>query len=785
MLDTVGNQGMNVEAAEFAECTATVTGALRRFVDGRGADPEELYGDPIERAVADICRADLSKLGSRHARMIAEGLGAVARLHYARHHSNPLHPAAYLWSAVCLFRMVSRTPYVQIPEDIALMLAVLAADNPNTVAGLDDPATATDTATRLLQYADVQRDLAALSRAETLIRHVLDTTPASDPNRVAYLNGLLGILMRRWEWTGTGLAEEILPLVDLIDDPAHRTDPRWPDLQANAGAACYAVAVRTNRSALLDRSIDLIGDAAGALPDESPDKASFLQNLPRAELVRWAWQDQPGTPAAAVTYLERAAALTVKDDPHAAERHAWLAMALLTGDHADPSGAARQLEAADALRGVPGIQMDERLLGETWLMLWHARPDDDAALGRAIALLTRAGTDPSHHTPGDRRDSLSTALWERWERTRDVADVNEVIARLTARADEPDAPPLLLNLLARALRARWERTGDSIAIRHAIDRLTLAVERSPAEDSATSMYLNNLGAMWLRLHEATGDATALQSGIRYAQQALESCPDDDRGRPMYANNAALAVLRLSELTGSGDILAMAVQMSRTAAAITPDDHPDRGSHLANLGAALAQAAIRSRDAIVLDEAIKVLESAIRTASPEDPAYGGLTLNLGETLLIRGRAQGNDDTVTRGQNLIRQSAGLMHLRPETAVRAAWRSGDEAAAAGDWGTAAAALRDAVERLAQLPGHRLDRFDHERLLVRLAGLAMDSAAACRVVGDDRRAVESLELGRGVLLAKTLRDDHSLAALHRQDPALAARLTDVQNALSAGHVS
>jgi hypothetical protein len=784
MLDTVDNEGLTAEAAEFAECTATVRGALRRFVAGRGADPAELYGDPIERAVAGICRADLSKLGSRHARMIAEGLGAVARLHYARHHSNPLHPAAYLWSAVCLFRMVSRTPYVQIPEDITLMLGVLAADDPDAVPGLDDAATAADTAARLLQYADAGRDLAALSSAETLIHRVLDTTPTSDPNRVIYLNTLLAILTRRWEWTGTGLADEVLPLVDLVDAPAHRADPRWPDLQANAGAACYSAAVRTHSGALLDRSIDLVGSAVGALPDDWPGKAGFLQNLGRAELIRWIWRDQPGTSGDAVAHLERAVVLTVRGDPYAAERHAWLAMALLTGDCADPAGAAQQLEAADALAGVPGVQMDGRLLGETWLMLWRARPDDDAPLDRAIALLTRARTDSSHHAPGDGQDSLSTALWERWERTRDMADIDEVIARLTARADGPDAPPLLLNLLARALRARWERTGDSIAIRHAIDCLMIVVQRSPPDDSATSMYLNNLGAMWLRLHEATGDAAALQCAVQYARQVLGSCPDGDMGRPMYANNAALAVLRLSELTGSGDILALAVQMSRTAAAITPDDHPDRVSHLANLGAVLAQAAIRSRDAIVLDEAIEVLESALRTASPEHPAYGGLTLSLGETLLIRGRAQGSDDTVARGQNLIRQGAGLAHLHPETAVRAARRSGDEAAAAGDWGTAAAALRDAVERLAQLPGHRLDRFDHERLLVRLAGLATDAAAACHAAGDDRHAVESLELGRGILLAKTLRDDHSTAALRRRDPALAAQLADVQSALWPGNL-
>ena len=195
------------------------------------------------------------------------------------------------------------------------MLDVLAADDPATVPGLDDPAEAADTATRLIQYATVDRNLAALSRAETLIRRVLDASPASDPDRVVYMNSLLSILVRRWEWTGTGLAEEILALVDLVDDPAHQADPRWLDLQANAGAACYSVAVRAHSRALLDRSLDLVGSAVGALPDDSLDKASFLQNLGRAELIRWIWRDRPGTPADAVAHLERAVALTVGGDP--------------------------------------------------------------------------------------------------------------------------------------------------------------------------------------------------------------------------------------------------------------------------------------------------------------------------------------------------------------------------------------------------------------------------------------------------------------------------------------
>lgn len=297
------------------------------------------------------------------------------------------------------------------------------------------------------------------------------------------------------------------------------------------------------------------------------------------------------------------------------------------------------------------------------------------------------------------------------------------------------------------------------------------------------MYLNNLSAMWNRFYAATGDPAAVGSAVRYSRQALQSCADDDPDRPMYANNAALAMLHLAELTGSRPALEAAVAMSRYAADITPADYPDRISHQVNLGAALARAAARSGETATLDAAVEALESAMRITPPVHQAYGGLVLTLGETLLSRSRRTGGDDSMAaRGRDLIRQSADVAHLRTETSIVAARRWGDEAAGLGDWKTAASALRRAVQRLAELPAHRLDRIQHEHLLVRLDGLATDTAAACCADGDSPGAIESLELGRGVLLAKTLRDDRTLAALQLRDPALATRIADTQAALSAG---
>ena len=114
-----------------------------------------------------------------------------------------------------------------------------------------------------------------------------------------------------------------LALVDLADAEARRADPAWSALRANAGAACYALAGRTRNPALLDRSAGLIRFALSGLPDDSPDKAGYLQTLGRAEMLRWALREGPGTLGDAVAHLTQAVALTGKDDPHAADRHAW------------------------------------------------------------------------------------------------------------------------------------------------------------------------------------------------------------------------------------------------------------------------------------------------------------------------------------------------------------------------------------------------------------------------------------------------------------------------------
>lgn len=769
---------------DFEGHVTTIEAVVRRLVREEARDSSILYGMEIEKAVTAIvmtCRDRLS-VGRPHLAQTVKGLTAVARLHYVRYHSDPNKPPTLLWSAVRLFHMIRMAPCGQsdVPGDVALLLDVLAAHDPVATPGLDSPAVAIDTAARLAEYAGVEADAEALGSAEALARWAVEELPATDPNRVVGLHTLLGILIRRWETTDADLSGELIPLADGISDGMHQHDPRWPHLVAGAGGAYYVAATRTQSVTLLDRSIDLFGQALNAMADDLPSKAGYLQNLGRAHLVRGTWECASETPMEAISHLRAAVSCSAQADPHLAERHAWLAMALLSGSRPNTAQAARQLDIACACRETPGHDRCPGLLAQVTLLLWRVGPKDDAVLDRAVRLLTETEAGPQAHTAFKHGDALVEILWERWERNREIADVDEVIHRLAARTQADDAPPLLLNLLARSLRARWERTGDSLAIRQAISYLGKAVECSHPDDSGIAMYRHNLGAMCLRLHQASGDDDALDHAVRHIEGALNMCRNGDSYLPMFANSAAAARLLLWQRNGDDADLRHSVSLSRRSVTATPMEHPDRAAHLTTFVAAAMHAAVRFGDTAPLNEAVQTLESGIDGVDLAHPAYGAVILDFGQALLLQGQVRNDLNLVARGRDLMRESVHHPHVRTLDAILAFRRWANEAAATQDWDAAAQALSNAVTRLANQPGYRLSRPDHEWLLINLASLATDAAAASLNNDDNDHALECLEAGRGVLLAKGLHMDGVLLRLEHQDEDLAQRVREVRALLS-----
>ena len=147
-------------------------------------------------------------------------------------------------------------------------------------------------------------DVTALSAAEALSRWALEGLPRTDPHRPAMLANLAGILVKLAELTGADPGSEIVALAEEIAASDDR-DPPWPVVAAAAASACLPVTARAHDPRLFDRMVTLLRRAVARLPDESAEKAGFLQSLGRAELTAWAFRntvcrpDERGDTAAA------------------------------------------------------------------------------------------------------------------------------------------------------------------------------------------------------------------------------------------------------------------------------------------------------------------------------------------------------------------------------------------------------------------------------------------------------------------------------------------------------
>src|SRR5712692_5710065 len=86
---------------------------------------------------------------------------------------------------------------------------------------------------------------------------------------------------------------------------------------------------------------------------------------------------------------------------------------------------------------------------------------------------------------------------------------------------------------------------------------------------------------------------------------------------------------------------------------------------------------------------------------------------------------------------------------------------------------AFASAVRLLDEAAWAGLGRQDQERLLGRLTGLPTDAAAIAITEGRLEYAVELLERGRGVLMARQLEAPAQHAALREHAPELAEQLT------------
>lgn len=359
-------------------------------------------------------------------------------------------------------------------------------------------------------------------------------------------------------------------------------------------------------------------------------------------------------------------------------------------------------------------------------------------------------------------------LQARFDRTGDQTTLNEALAtaRQAERAAHPHTPLSIACRynLSTLLRNQFDRTGDLTALDEAIDIVREVLHATPPEhpDAAQyqSSYVGHLHADFGR----TGQVGALDEAIHLGEATVEATPKDHPHRPMYLRNLAIAMMTKAEHTTDTFLADRAIAIQRLAVRTTVDSGDRKAGMLSTLGSTLATGYGLTGEDATLDEAVDAGHAALAAIGADHPDRSTYEVNLVSSLSLRGAAH-HDEML----DLLESAAMRDSARPAVRVDAASAWGRVAMAAGRPDRAADGFDVAVGLLPVLAARGLTRTDAAHWMAQHSQLVCDAAACALEVGQPDRAVELLELGRGVIMAQALESRTDLTDLREADPALA----------------
>ncbi|MFD3484485.1 CHAT domain-containing protein [Streptomyces sp. NPDC058665] len=295
----------------------------------------------------------------------------------------------------------------------------------------------------------------------------------------------------------------------------------------------------------------------------------------------------------------------------------------------------------------------------------YERTGELADLEEAIAVLARSRqevwADPGQRTRAD--GQLGLALRLRHARIGDVRDLEE--ARRLLRDEEPRdtagtsgrTVQRLVNS-ALELRGRYERgLGAPEDLVTAVARMREALAMLPPGHASRPGALTNLGAVLLSLHQQSSDLAVLTDAVDAQREAVRETPAGHHllgGR--LINLSAALMLRHNRLQDSAD-LAEALDCRRRAASLPGASASKRAAVLSATGGALARTAGRTRDVATADQAVEHIRAALELTDAPDPLLPQRQLSLSLILLSR-------FDITHRRRDLREARGVL----ETAIAA---------------------------------------------------------------------------------------------------------------------
>ncbi|MFG1995321.1 hypothetical protein ACGFJ7_35635 [Actinoplanes sp. NPDC048988] len=338
-----------------------------------------------------------------------------------------------------------------------------------------------------------------------------------------------------------------------------------------------------------------------------------------------------------------------------------------------------------------------------------------------------------------------------------------------------------LSNLGFALRLRYERLGRPADIEEAVELGEQAVAVADEDDPDFAQMLSNLAVARRVGYEVSADPADLARAVEAGTHCLRNTALDAYERRGMLNNLGLAYLETFEVAHDRADLVRAGSLLREALMATPDEDPDWPMYALNLSVLMRTVATELHAPAAADQAIELAEMARQRLPAEHRERAGTLSELGRAHWIR--AVHHDDRAERRLAVSYRRAAARDRVASSTSRAlaaiAW--GDWSRADDDLPEAIAGMSVAIELLTLVAWHGLDASTQHRHLSRWQGLAASAAATCLQAHELARAVALLEQGRTVLWNQALDRRADVEALRSAQPAVAARLAEIRDALDA----
>ncbi|EPS45867.1 hypothetical protein H072_279 [Dactylellina haptotyla CBS 200.50] len=633
-----------------------------------------------------------------------------------------------------------------------------------------------------------------INRAIEITDMALDLIPHDHPNRARYLNNLGNQLEARFNRTGS--VNDLDRAVEAADMAVNATPQDHPFRAGRLGNLGTRLGTRFERTGSiedLNRAIEIANIAINITPHDHPNRASYLNNLGNQFISRFEQTGSVEDLNRAIEVTDMAVNSTPPDHPNWSRYLHSFGISLRkrferTGSMEDLN---RSVEAADmAVNAVPQnhFNWSSRLnsLGVR-LTARFGRTSSMNDLNRAI----KAADMAVDSTPRDHPDravylkNLGISLGTRYDRTGSIEDLNRAIevTDMAVGATPQDHPDRAhhLDSLGHHLRKRFERSGSIDDIDRAVKAAEMAVEAIPQNNPSRAGLLSNLSNQLGTRFSRTKIVDDIKRAVEAADMAVNATPKDHPRRADHLNSLGLWLGRQYERTGVIEDINRAIEIANMAVNATPQDHPDRPRHLNNLAIWLQTRFDRTGSMDDLSSAIEAADMAVNIAPQDLPNRITYFYNLGNQLMNRFELIGSIDDLNRALSSYTEGWHCRSAPPSLRIQSAWKAADILAAQQDWETSSLLLEEAIKLFPVVSPRSLKHTDKQSMLAKFAGLASMAAALSLNAGRVNSALQTLELGRGVIAGLLMEMRVDISDLKHQHPDLANEFVFLRDALDS----